>query len=141
MKLLFLCPTNSALSQLAEGLARQLLGPGHDVRSAGLRASHVSLLAVRAMKESGISIETQVSKSVAQLSEKFMREIDFAISLGESDLAPDTIPMERRIHWPMIDPALERSSVEDQLQRFRQARDSLSSRLEEFALELRTLRN
>lgn len=129
------------MSQLAEGLARELLGPGHDVRSAGRQPSHVSLLAVRAMKEQGIHIETHVSKGVEQLSAKFLSEVDYAISLGDEELAPESIPTERRRHWPMIDPAQERSSVEDQLERFRQARDSLSSRLEEFALEIKSLRN
>ena len=35
MKILFLCVANSARSQMAEGLARHLLGPGAEVMSAG----------------------------------------------------------------------------------------------------------
>jgi arsenate reductase len=137
MKLLFMCPSNSALSQLAEGLARQLLGSAHDVRSAGKKASHVSLLAVRAMRELGVSLETHVSKDLSQISPKFLAEVDYVISLGEEDLAPESIPAPRRYHWPMLDPAQGRSSVEEQLQRFRHTRDLLSSRLEEFAIDLK----
>jgi len=39
MKILFLCVANSARSQLAEGLARKILGPEAEVQSAGSKPS------------------------------------------------------------------------------------------------------
>ena len=39
MNILFLCVANSARSQMAEGLGKEILGPEHDIRSAGSNAS------------------------------------------------------------------------------------------------------
>ena len=38
-RILFLCVANSARSQMAEGLARAMLGEGHEVASAGAQPS------------------------------------------------------------------------------------------------------
>ena len=35
MNILFLCVANSARSQMAEGLAKSMLGQGHNIQSAG----------------------------------------------------------------------------------------------------------
>ena len=62
--ILFLCVANSARSQMAEGLARQILGEGAEVSSAGSKPAPVNPHAVEAMAEIGIDITGQYSKSV-----------------------------------------------------------------------------
>ena len=54
--LLFLCVANSARSQMAEGLARQLFGEDVRVQRAGSHPSPVNPLAIKVMKEIGIDI-------------------------------------------------------------------------------------
>ena len=49
--ILFLCVANSARSQMAEGLARDLLRPDIRVQSAGSRPSHVNPYAAEVMAE------------------------------------------------------------------------------------------
>src|SRR5262245_48324154 len=61
--LLFLCVANSARSQMAEGLARTLLGNLARVQSAGSAPSGVNPHAIAAMREVGIDITHQQSKS------------------------------------------------------------------------------
>ena len=61
---LFLCVANSARSQMAEGLARQLFGAQIPVQSAGSEPSFVNPYAVEVMREVGVDLGTHHSKSV-----------------------------------------------------------------------------
>ena len=53
--MVFLCVANSARSQMAEGIARQLL-PGVEVLSAGSQPTRINPYAIEAMAEIGIDI-------------------------------------------------------------------------------------
>lgn len=64
---LFLCASNSARSQMAEGLARAMLGPQVTVESAGSAPSRLNPLAVEAMADLGIDISGQRSKPVEEI--------------------------------------------------------------------------
>jgi protein-tyrosine-phosphatase len=66
-RVLFLCVANSARSQIAEGLARHLLGTKIEVLSAGSQPSKVNPFAIETMAEIGIDISGQRSKSVAEI--------------------------------------------------------------------------
>src|SRR5215212_5017891 len=61
-RVLFLCTHNSARSQMAEGLLRQLGRERFEAFSAGTQATRVRPLAIRAMAELGIDISHQQSK-------------------------------------------------------------------------------
>jgi arsenate reductase len=64
MNILFLCVGNSARSQIAEGLAREILGKNHVIQSAGsIPTGKINPNAVWAMNEIGIDISSQHSKS------------------------------------------------------------------------------
>ena len=63
-RVLFLCTHNSARSQMAEALLRHLAGDRFEAYSAGIEATHVRPLAVRAMAERGIDISGQQSKTL-----------------------------------------------------------------------------
>ena len=67
-RVLFLCTHNSARSQMAEGLLRDLAGDRFEVMSAGTEATHVRPLAIRAMQEIGVDISGQESKTLARSS-------------------------------------------------------------------------
>ena len=66
MKVLFLCTGNSARSQMAEGLLRWVGGSVVDVASAGTHPKPVHPLAVQVMRETGMDISRQQSKSAEQ---------------------------------------------------------------------------
>ncbi len=77
-----MCTHNSARSQMAEGLLRHLAGDHFEAMSAGTEATHVRPLAIRAMKEIGIDISGQESKTLDRyLSESF----DYYYAGGETD--------------------------------------------------------
>lgn len=133
--ILFLCVANSARSQMAEGLARRLLGAAVPVCSAGSEPSQVNPFAIEVMAELGIDLSTHRSKSVQTIDPA---SIDTVVTLCAEEVCPAFLGAARRLHWPITDPAsrgpLPRAEM---LARFRTARDAISARLEAFVAEMR----
>ncbi len=67
IRVLFLCTGNSCRSQMAEGWARQLKGDVIDASSAGIEKHGMNMQAVEAMREAGVDISMQNSKTVDEL--------------------------------------------------------------------------
>ena len=128
IRILFLCVANSARSQLAEALARQLLGARAEIQSAGSNPGGVHPLAVQVLAESGIDCSQQFSKSVQSID---LDGLDLVVTLCDEEVCPVLPPGIEREHWPIADPARDASGVDDEaLQRFRDARDEIARRLE-----------
>jgi arsenate reductase len=126
--ILFLCVANSARSQLAEGLARQLF-PGFRHQSAGSRPSRVNPYAIEVLTEQGIDATAHSSKSVQDIDPW---TVDLVISLCAEEVCPVFLGKAERLHWPIPDPASADPSLtpEDLRTRFRRARDEIRRRLE-----------
>jgi len=139
MSLLFMCVANSARSQLAEGLARKMF-PTLEIQSAGSQPGKLNPYAVQVTKEIGIDISDQYSKSIEQLSPKFIADITFIITLCAEEVCPIVLaPNARKLHWPLPDPASKVPlSDEEMTRRFREARDSIQNLLLKFKEELST---
>ena len=131
---LFICTHNSARSQMAEGLLRHLAGERFDVESAGTEATHVRPLAIAAMRDLGIDISAQTSKTIASLGD---RHFDVAITVGDS--ANEACPVfpggTRRLHWSFDDPSGATGTDEERLTMFRRVRDEIRARIEAFIAE------
>jgi len=128
---LILCTGNSARSQMAEGLLRQLGGGQYEVFSAGTRPVGVNPLAVEAMRELGIDISAQRSKSVAEFAgEKFATVITVCDNAAEE--CPVFPGAPERVHWSLRDPAAVSGTREEKLAAFREIRDDLERRIREF---------
>lgn len=126
-----MCVANSARSQMAEGLARQLFGDRVRVQSAGTRPSHVNPYAVEVMGELGIDLATHRSKSVDEIDPS---TVDTVITLCAEEVCPVWLGDATRLHWPLPDPAGE--GTPDELRaRFRSARDEIRRRLVAYAAE------
>jgi len=137
MNLLFMCVANSARSQLAEGLARKLLGNHAHVESAGSRPSQVNPFAIRAMREAGIDISRHYSKAIEDLQTEFVEQLDYVITLCAEEVCPTlTSRRAKKLHWPLPDPAGKTGTDEEQLARFRETRDALEKKLKAFADEV-----
>jgi len=67
MKVLFLCTGNSCRSQMAEGWARHLRGDLLEPYSAGIEKHGMNPHAMAVMKEAGVDLSNQSSKTVAEL--------------------------------------------------------------------------
>lgn len=132
--LLFLCVANSARSQMAEGLARKLLGDRFTIQSAGSEPSTVNPYAALVMAEVGVDLSTHHSKSVQTIDPA---TVDTVITLCAEEVCPVFLGKARRLHWPIEDPASKDAVLprEEMLQRFRTARDLIAHKLE--GLDLR----
>ena len=136
MKILFMCVANSARSQLAEGLARKVF-PNAEIQSAGSDPGKLNPYAILVMREVGIDISQQYSKSVAELSPKFIDDLNFIITLCAEEVCPVLISKAQKVRWPFPDPATKESLPETViLQRFRAARDDIHKKLLQFKEEL-----
>lgn len=131
--ILFLCVANSARSQMAEGLARQLF-PGVLVQSAGSRPSRVNPQAIEVLAELGIDISAQRSKSVQDIESE---GIDLVVTLCAEEVCPVFFGKAERLHWPIPDPACKVADpTPEQLREpMRIARDEIRRRLEAFKAE------
>jgi two-component system phosphate regulon sensor histidine kinase PhoR len=128
--ILFLCTGNSCRSQMAEGFARALAMNGRRIYSAGTEPKPIHPSAVRVMREVGIDISHQYSKSVEEVP---IREVDLFVTLCDSaaeSCATFAIEAER-MHWPLTDPALAKGDDEQVLQVFRAVRDDIRSRVQQ----------
>ena len=131
-----MCVANSARSQMAEGLAKQILGPFIQIQSAGSKPATVNPLAIQALQEIGIDASRSQSKSIIDLPEDFLGSIDYVITLCAEEVCPVIISDAKKIHWPLPDPAQVTGSDEHRLQHFRDVRDELKNRIENFKLTI-----
>jgi arsenate reductase len=134
-RVLFLCTHNSARSQMAEGLLRQLGGDRFDAFSAGTEATLVRPLAIRAMTELGVDITKQESKTL----DRYLQEpFDYVITV--CDQANASCPIfpggKHRLHWSLPDPSQAQGTEDEQVAVYRQVRDDIRKRIESELLSL-----
>jgi len=132
MKILFLCVANSARSQIAEGLAKTMFGNKVEVESAGsIPSGKVQPWAIEVLKEDGIDISNQHSKSIDNISSKFVVQLDYAITLCAEEICPvGVFAKATKLHWPIPDPAAVPDAQKPDA--FRRARESIRECLMEF---------
>ncbi len=115
---------------MAEGLLRHLAADRFEVESAGTEETHVRPLAIAAMKEIGIDISGQRSKTIASLGD---RRFDWAITVCDS--ANEACPIfpggTRRLHWSFDDPSMATGTETERLSVFRRVRDEIHAKIEE----------
>jgi arsenate reductase (thioredoxin) len=126
-RILFMCVANSARSQMAEGLARNLLS-NVKVMSAGSQPSKVNPYAIEALSEQRIDISGHRSKSVEEIDPN---QVDLVITLCAEEVCPVFPGRVRRLHWPIPDPASNDPALtpEELRTRFRTARDQIREKL------------
>jgi arsenate reductase (thioredoxin) len=120
---LILCTGNSARSQMAEGLLRHEASEHFEVESAGTKPSTVRPEAIAVMKELGIDISGQRSKSIDEFAgQKFDCVITVCDNAKES--CPVFFGAARRLHHSFEDPVALNGS-EERLALFRRVRDEI----------------
>jgi|ERR1035437_405669 arsenate reductase len=124
-RVLILCTGNSARSQMAEGLLRDIAGDRFEVFSAGTRPAGLNPNAVTAMEEIGIDISRHRSKSVDEFEGQ---EFDYVITVCDNakESCPIFLGAGKHIHHDFEDPATQ------PLPAFRKVRDEMSGWLREF---------
>jgi arsenate reductase len=127
-RVLFLCTHNSARSQMAEGLLRDLAGDRFEAMSAGTEATRVRPLAIRAMEEVGVDISHQESKTL----DRYLQDpFDYVITVCDdaNEACPFFPGAAERLHWTFEDPSKAEGSEEERLEVFRRVRDGIRDRV------------
>lgn len=138
-KILFVCGTNSCRSQMAEGLLRSIGGDRVDVHSAGTSSGIVHPLSREVMREAGLDISAQTSKSLSDLPDL---SFDLVITLCDnarsacfSPTLLDDISRKRLfgglptfLHWSLKDPAEADPGRQPAL--FREIRDRIRNHVD-----------
>ena len=132
MKILFLCTGNSCRSQMAEGWARHSKSASIEAFSAGTRPHGLDPRAVQVMKEAGVDISGQRSKSVQSL-----LDVPFDVVVTVCDSAREACPVfpggAKVVHVGFEDPptlARQASSEEEALSHYRRVRDQIRAFVE-----------
>ena len=123
---LFLCVANSSRSQMAEGLAREITSGELEIFSGGSSPTSVNPAAIAVMKEIGIDIAKQHSKSIQEVPEE---RIGTVITLCAEEVCPVFSADVQKEHWPFTDPAAVKGSQEEVLAAFRQVREQIHETL------------
>jgi len=126
-RVLFVCVHNSARSQMAEAFLKQMAGDRFEVKSAGLEPGKLNPLAIVAMKEVGIDISQNKTKSVFDFY-KQGKQYDYVITVcdeSQSGACPVLPGKGERLHWAFDDPSGFLGTWGEKLERTREVRDKI----------------
>jgi len=131
-RVLFLCTHNSARSQMAEGLLRDIAGDRFDVHSAGTEATHVRPDAIKVMAELGIDISQQTSKALDRYLDEHWDAV-ITVCDDANEACPVFPGTSARDHWSFPDPSKASGPEEERLQVYRSVRDQIAARVKALA--------
>jgi arsenate reductase len=131
IRVLFVCTGNSARSQIAEAMLRDVGGAAFETFSAGTEPKGVNPFTVLVLGEIGIDWSGAASKSVTEF---LGRPFDYVITV--CDRARQTCPVfpgrHRSLHWDLEDPAEVEGTDQQKLEAFRRTRTEVAARLRPF---------
>lgn len=130
-RVLIICTGNSCRSQMAEGLLRAISKELIEVESAGTHPCYVHPVAIEVLKEIGIDISSHTSKSV----DRFIKQqFDYVITVCDSakERCPYFPGAKSRLHIPFEDPVGFQGTDEERMNKFREVRDEIKKRMEQF---------
>ena len=130
---LFLCTGNSCRSQMAEAWLRKHAGERFEVFSAGTEPKPINPLTYRVMEEVGEPLVGHRSKLVNELTGK--GHFDYLITV--CDEADKNCPVGlfragKRMHWFFEDPAAATGDEETRLAKFREVRNLIDQRIQDW---------
>jgi arsenate reductase len=136
-KILFVCVHNSARSQMAEAFLNRMDNGHFEAESAGLEPGKLNRNVVEVMKEVGIDISGNKTRSVFDLFKAGKR---YAAVITVCDGASaETCPIfpgnVKRIGWSFADPSGFTGTKEEILEKTRRVRDEVEKKVNEFIVE------
>src|SRR5262245_43151598 len=127
-RVLFVCIHNSARSQMAEAFLNDRCREQFEAQSAGIEPGKLNPVVVQVMKEGGVDISANQTKSVSSfLSQPF----DYVITVCDETSAErcPTFPGNVcRLHWGFADPSSFRGTLDEKLARTREVRNAIQAR-------------
>tara|TARA_B100001027_G_scaffold208106_1_gene173134 strand:- start:477 stop:896 length:420 start_codon:yes stop_codon:yes gene_type:complete len=135
MNILFLCVGNSARSQIAEALAKDMFPKSFTIISAGsIPSKKVHPNAILCMKEIGIDITNKKTKSIKTLEKDFLDNLNYAITLCSEEVCPIVPSATKVFHWPNEDPDNDTYNEIQLKKAFRKTRENIFNLLKKFLI-------
>ena len=135
-KILFLCTGNSARSQMAEAFVRKYADDRFEAHSAGLEPKGLNPLTVKVMEEVGIDLSGQTSKSVDVYLGKTLFQYLVTVCDDADRNCPTVWPgVSTRLHWSFQDPAAVEGTEAEKLAKFREVRDLIDQKIQNWLAE------
>ena len=138
-KVLFVCVHNAGRSQMAEAWLKALGGDQFDAHSAGLEPGTLNPWAIEAMKEVGIDISANLTKSVFDLY-KQGQVFNYVVTVcdeSSSERCPVFPGIAKRLHWSFEDPSSFQGSWEEKMAKTRVVRDQIKAKVSTWIQELK----
>jgi len=132
--ILFICVHNSARSQMAEAFLKKYAGDRFDVESAGLEPGKLNPIVVEVMKEVGIDISQNKTKSVFGFY-KQGKQYDYVITVcdeSQSGACPVFPGKGERLHWGFPDPSSFTGSFEEKLKKTIEIRNQIEAKIKDW---------
>jgi arsenate reductase len=116
---------------MAEGFLRHLSGGAVEAQSAATEPGALHPLAVEVMAEVGVDISGQRAKPVDDF---VQQQFDYVITVCDdaNEACPVFPNAPHRLHWSFPDPSMTGGTHEERLAVFRQVRDGVRARVEQF---------
>lgn len=133
-KVLFLCVHNSARSQMAEAYLKKFGGDDFIPDSAGLEAGILNPLAIEVMKEEGIDISNNLTKSAFDYFKqgKFFQYVITVCDGVSAERCPIFPGVNEKIAWDFPDPSKFEGTHEEKLEQTRNVRDRIKQAVLDF---------
>jgi arsenate reductase len=127
-----MCTGNTARSQMAEAFLRSYGRDRYEAYSAGLEPREINPLTIVVMEERGFDLSGQHAKGLKE----FLGKVHFGYLITVCDRAERECPtfpgMGIREFWPFEDPAAFEGTEDERLARFREVRDAIDERVQEW---------
>ena len=136
-KVLFVCIHNSARSQMAEAWLNRICPECFEAHSAGLEPGTLNPLVVEAMREVGIDISGNRTKSVAEMLEtgRQFAQIITVCDPASAERCPIFPGEAERIHWSFPDPSTLTGTHAEKLARVREIRALIQGQVQQWCDE------
>ena len=137
-RVLFICVHNSGRSQMCEAFVTHYAGDRFDAQSAGLEPGVLNRLVVGAMAEMGIDISQNKTKSVFDLwkSGELFQYVIAVCDAESAEKCPIFPGPTTRLHWSFHDPSKVTGTYEQKLEKVRQIRDEIATRIQDWLASL-----
>jgi arsenate reductase len=137
-KVLFVCVHNSARSQMAEALLKKIAGNRFEAESAGLEPGQLNPLAVQVMKEIGLDISGNQTKSAFDLFKRgeLYTHVITVCDETSAEQCPFFPGITTRLHWSFADPSTFTGTWEEKLEKTRQVREAIKEKIASWLKEL-----
>lgn len=136
-KVLFICVHNSARSQMAEVFLNKYGGDKFIAESAGLEPGKLNPIVVEAMKEVGIDISSNETKSVFDFF-KQGRMYHYVVTVcdeSNAERCPIFPGVKETLHWSFRDPSALTGTHEEKLEGTRIIRDEIKAHVQRWLKE------